>query len=76
MHNALSIILSPTSLLLACAVGIVAIFVVFRIVVQRRGETEFCSLVDALTVKAHSAIQELEGLFVPTHLITDEDKQE
>ena len=73
MHNALSIILSPTSLLLACAVGIVAIFAVFRFVVRRRGETEFCSLVDALTVKAHSAIQELEGLFVPTHLITEED---
>lgn len=75
MYNALSMILSPTSMLLACAVGIVAIFVVTRLVMQRHGKAKFYSLLDALSVKAHSALQELATIFVPTHLITEEDIQ-
>lgn len=75
MYKALSIILSPTTLLLACAIGIVAIFVVTRFIVQRHGKAQFRSLVDALAIKAHSALQELAEIFVPTHLITEEDIQ-
>ena len=75
MLNALSIILSPTTLLLAGAVGIVTIFVVTRFIVQRHGKAQFRSIVDALAIKAHSALQELAEIFVPTHVITEEDIQ-
>ena len=50
MYKALSIILSPTTLLLACAVGIVTIIVVTRFIVQRHGKAQFRSLVDDLAV--------------------------
>lgn len=75
MLNALSIILSPTTLLLAGAVGIVTIFVVTRFIVQRHGKAQFRSIVDALAIKAHSALQELAEIFVPTHVITEENIQ-
>ena len=75
MYKALSIILSPTTHLLACAVGKVAIFVVARFIVLRHGKAQFRSLVDSLSIKAHSVLQELAEKFVPTHLITNEDIQ-
>lgn len=72
MYNTLSIIISPTSLFLVSAVGVVAIYLVTRIVVQRQGKAKFCALVEALAVKVHSVIQELSATLVPTHLITEE----
>lgn len=66
-------IISPTSLLLASAVGVVAIYLVTRLVVQRQGKAKFRVLVDELGFKAHSAIQELSVILVPTHVIAEED---
>lgn len=75
MHYTLSGIFSPTCLLLASAVGAITIFVVNRIIANRKGKAEFRLLLEAFEVKEHFILQELEEIFVPTHLINEEDIQ-
>lgn len=75
MLNPFSIIISPTTLLLACAVGLVAIIIVARMIMQKHGQAKFLSLLDSLSSKSLAARQELDDFFLPTNLITEETAQ-
>lgn len=55
-----------------CVVIVVAFFLT-RLVIKWRGKRDFSNLAELLTEQVNDAKQELENMFLPTHLIGDDD---
>lgn len=68
--------LSPTSMILACGIGIFAVFKVACFIIRVLGEAKFRSLLEVLDSKAHPVLLEMTSFFVPTHLIMENDIEE
>lgn len=54
-------------------VGLAVAFFITRLVIRKMGESKFRKLAETLSGQVNTATQELETLFLPTHLVNDND---
>ena len=75
MQNLLVILPTNSTMIIAVVVCVVieVAFFLTRVVIKWRGKRDFCNLAELLTEQVNDAKQELENMFLPTHLIGDDD---
>ena len=73
LYSAPSIYISKTSILLSVAFAVVYLIVVARFIIWKIGKSKFRRCVEALQRKVEDAQNEIELMFIPTHIVEDKE---